>query len=50
MTRPIPRRDRGLGIAVSAVMLGACALNTGTVVLLPERDGHNAAVAVRQGD
>ena len=33
-----------------AAALGGCALNTGTVVLLPEQDGRNTAVAVRQGD
>jgi outer membrane protein OmpA-like peptidoglycan-associated protein len=39
-----------LGIAVLAAFLAACAHQTGTVVLLPEKDGRNAAVAVRQGD
>ena len=50
MTRPGHRLDHGLGIALSAALLGACAYNTGTVVLLPENDGRKAAVAVRQGD
>ena len=32
-----------------AVGLAGC-YNTGTVILLPEKDGHNAAVEVKQGD
>jgi outer membrane protein OmpA-like peptidoglycan-associated protein len=39
-----------VGPAVLAAALGGCALNTGTVVLLPEQDSRNTAVAVRQGD
>jgi outer membrane protein OmpA-like peptidoglycan-associated protein len=43
-----------IGLAVLAAALGGCALNTGTVVLLPEQDNHKeshkTAVAVRQGD
>jgi outer membrane protein OmpA-like peptidoglycan-associated protein len=31
-----------------AIFLGAC--STGTVVLLPEQDGHRTAVVVKQGD
>jgi OOP family OmpA-OmpF porin len=48
MTRPGPF-GRGLGVAVLAAFLAACAHQTGTVVLLPEKDARNAAVAVRQG-
>ncbi len=33
-----------------ATLLGACAHQTGTVVLLPEKDGRATAVTVRQGD
>ena len=36
--------------AVLAAFLGACATQTGTVVLLPEKDGHATAVTVKQGD
>jgi len=50
MTRRPHRCTRTTWIAVLAVFLGACAHQTGTVVLLPEKDGRNAAVAVRQGD
>jgi outer membrane protein OmpA-like peptidoglycan-associated protein len=39
---------RALGAAVVAVLLDACATQTGTVVLLPEKDGKDAAVAARQ--
>jgi outer membrane protein OmpA-like peptidoglycan-associated protein len=35
-------------IAGLAILSGAC--STGTVVLLPEKDGHDAAVLVKQGD
>ena len=41
---------RGVVLALLAAGLGGCALNTGTVVLLPEKDGRDAAVAVRQAD
>ena len=37
-------------VAVVAAFLGACATPTGTVVLLPEKDGRDTAVTVRQGD
>ena len=36
-------------VVVVCVLLGACA-SSGTVVLLPEKDGRPAAVAVTQGD
>ncbi len=46
------RRDMGraLGIAALAILLNACATQTGTVVLLPEQGGKDAAVAVKQGE
>ena len=50
MTRSLGRVVRGLTVAVPAAFLGACAFNTGTVVLLPERDGRDTAVSMRQGD
>jgi len=37
-------------LAALAAFLGACATQTGTVVLLPEKDGRATAVTVRQGD
>ena len=41
---------RGPGVAaLGRAFLAGCALQTGTVVLLPEKDGRNAAVTVRQG-
>lgn len=49
-----PERLRQIGrhvvLAALATLVAACALNTGTVVLLPEKDGRTAAVAVRQGE
>jgi len=41
---------RAPGIAMLAVLLNACATQTGTVVLLPEQGGKDTAVAVRQGE
>ena len=41
---------RALAIAALAVLLNACATQTGTVVLLPEKDGKDAAVVVKQSD
>ena len=41
---------RVLGIAVLAALLNACATQTGTVVLLPEKDGKDTAVVVKQGE
>jgi outer membrane protein OmpA-like peptidoglycan-associated protein len=38
------------GIAMLAMLLGACVTQTGTVVLLPEKDGKATALAVKQGD
>ena len=39
----------GAATAVLCVVLGGCA-SSGTVVLLPEKDGRPTAVSVRQGD
>jgi outer membrane protein OmpA-like peptidoglycan-associated protein len=50
MTRSLDRVDRGQGVATLAAFLGACAFNTGTVVLLPEKAGLDAAVSIRHGD
>ena len=41
---------RALALAALVALLGACATQTGTVVLLPEKDGRDTAVTVRQGD
>jgi len=41
---------RGIGIAVLAAFLAACAHQTGTVVLLPEKDGRSTSVTVTQGN
>jgi outer membrane protein OmpA-like peptidoglycan-associated protein len=41
---------RMLLLAVLVAVLGACATPTGTVVLLPEKDGKDTAVIVSQGD
>jgi len=38
----------GLAVCALCVVLGAC--STGTVVLLPEKDGKPTAVAVKQGE
>jgi outer membrane protein OmpA-like peptidoglycan-associated protein len=42
-----------VGAAVGALAFAAClggCYNTGTVILLPEKDGHDAAVDVKQGN
>ena len=39
--------DRELGVAALAACLGGCTFNTATVVLLPEKDGRDAAVTVK---
>jgi outer membrane protein OmpA-like peptidoglycan-associated protein len=41
---------RSLGVLLLAALLNACATQTGTVVLLPEQEGKDTAVAVRQGE
>jgi len=50
MTRPRRGGRAGLAAVAVAVLLGACAHQTGTVVLLPEKDGRDTAVTVTQGD
>jgi OmpA-OmpF porin, OOP family len=40
---------RALALAAACALVGACA-SSGTVVLLPEKDGRPAAVSVKQGD
>jgi outer membrane protein OmpA-like peptidoglycan-associated protein len=45
----IERTARALAALALGALLGACA-SSGTVVLLPEKDGRPAAVAVKQGD
>jgi outer membrane protein OmpA-like peptidoglycan-associated protein len=50
MTSPRGRLCRAGAIAALAAFLGACATQTGTVVLLPEKDARSAAVTVRQGN
>ena len=50
MTRPGGGVRRALGLCALVAFLGACATQTGTVVLLPEKDGGDTAVTVRQGD
>ena len=45
----IERAARALVPLAFGALLGACA-SSGTVVLLPEKDGRPAAVAVKQGD
>jgi len=50
MTRVRDRLRGGLAVALLSAFLGACATQTGTVVLLPEKGGANTAVSVRQGD
>jgi outer membrane protein OmpA-like peptidoglycan-associated protein len=41
---------RAWAIVALTVLLSACATQTGTVVLLPEKDGKDAAVVVKQSD
>jgi len=59
MSNPRVRLCRLAAMAALAVFLGACAtpppppppvVPTGTVVLLPEKDGRSTAVTVRQGN
>jgi len=40
---------RAFAIVATCALLGACA-SSGTVVLLPEKDGRSTAVSVKQGD
>jgi outer membrane protein OmpA-like peptidoglycan-associated protein len=48
VTRPSSAAGRWWLITALAILSGAC--STGTVVLLPEKNGHDAAVLVKQGD
>jgi outer membrane protein OmpA-like peptidoglycan-associated protein len=54
MTRRIHRAERRwtvrVAVAVVAIALTSCATRNETIVLLPEKDGHDAAVVVRHGD
>ena len=40
--------ERGLAALLLAAFLGACATQSGTVVLLPDAQGNDTAVLVRQ--
>ena len=48
MTSPGRGTCRPLAVLVACALLGACA--SGTVVLLPQQDGKEAAVSVKQGE
>jgi OmpA-OmpF porin, OOP family len=48
--RRVARRVAGLAAVVLMAWLAGCAYNTGTVILLPEKDGRDTAVEVRQRD
>ncbi len=50
MLRLLRRIERALVAACVAGGLAACATQSGTVVLLPEKGGRDTAVTVRQGD
>ena len=50
MNRYLRHVERGLAALVLAATLAACATQSGNVVLLPEKDGRDAAVTVRQGE
>jgi outer membrane protein OmpA-like peptidoglycan-associated protein len=50
MTRCRRTAERGLAALVLAATLAACTTQSGTVVLLPEQGGRDAAVTVRQGE
>jgi outer membrane protein OmpA-like peptidoglycan-associated protein len=50
MTRWFSGVGRSLGTLGLATFVGACAFNNGTVVLLPEKDGRDTAISIRQGD
>ena len=46
----VPRIVLGAQVAAAVAFLWGCATNVGTVVLLPEKDGQDTAVVVRQED
>jgi outer membrane protein OmpA-like peptidoglycan-associated protein len=48
VTKRRSRFDRWQALSALAIILAAC--STGTVVLLPEKDGGNTALVVKQGD
>jgi OmpA-OmpF porin, OOP family len=50
MNRCLRHVERGFAALLLAALLGACATQSGTVVLLPEKDGRDAAVTVQQGE
>ena len=50
MTSPGGSLCRAPALWALVALLGGCATQTGTVVLLPEKDGGSTAVTVRQGD
>lgn len=50
MARLLNGIERAIVVAGLACGVVACATQSGTVVLLPEKDGRDAAVTVRQGD
>lgn len=50
MTELREHLGRGVGIVVLAALVAGCAHQTGTVVLLPEKDGRSTSVTVTQGD
>jgi outer membrane protein OmpA-like peptidoglycan-associated protein len=49
MNRCPPGANRALVFAIVALLSAGCATRSGTVVLLPGKDGRDAAVDVRQG-
>ena len=49
MTDSLRRIARVVALAALCAVLGGCA-SSGTVVLLPEKDGRQTAVTVKQGD
>jgi outer membrane protein OmpA-like peptidoglycan-associated protein len=42
--------ERTLAAALLAALLGSCVTQSGVVVLLPERDGRDAALTIQQGE
>jgi outer membrane protein OmpA-like peptidoglycan-associated protein len=48
-TRTWARLAAVLAAAALSAWIGGCAYNTGTVVLLPDKDGRDTAVVVKQG-
>ena len=48
-TRTWARLAAVLAAAALSAWIGGCAYNTGTVVLLPDKDGRDTAVIVKQG-